>query len=154
MATHPCRGWRQFPQSEDCACAAHGATDNNSVVALARSFQDGGPPGLYLKLDGEASNSRRPGKPTKGSRYIVCRLSNLSMCVGVTVVKWMGVRGVVRNRSNKMDWRGERPLCCHWPVELWRKRCKHRLHGTRSPARPADFRGPEITPRTSSGRKF
>lgn len=44
----------------------------------ALSFQDGGPPRFNLKLDGEASNSRRPGKPAKGSRYLKSYLDSHS----------------------------------------------------------------------------
>lgn len=50
------------------------------------SFQDGGPPGLNIKLDGEASYSRRQGKPTKGPRYTLVWLYKHSICITITLI--------------------------------------------------------------------
>lgn len=46
----------------------HRPTDDTAGQAPL-SLQDGGPPGFDPKLDGEASDRRRPGKSAEGSRY-------------------------------------------------------------------------------------
>ena len=54
----------------------------------ALSFQDGGPPGLDLKLDGEASDRRRPGEPAEGPRYITRYRDNTPFCVSLRPWGW------------------------------------------------------------------
>lgn len=64
------------------------AANNNSPSRLPNHFQDGGPPGLDLKLDGEASDCRRPGEPTKGSRYIQFSFDKTALCISLALLRW------------------------------------------------------------------